>query len=274
MSLPVIAILTAADCGPCQAFRKSGKVPEDPSPLYIDPDGKLVHKIPGPNLGNYFSQSLFKRLLTGNPEGKGPSRFRVYEFYVPSRGAMPSMATLREHSEFKMVNGKLQRVTYTAGSEIKDSKFGSGKKHKLLIQIDSGDVKADSKGTSFEDFMSSNYPAQLFAFIPAFPGYIFADGKIWDEAATGKRNLFAIPNTTAVTEEKKPDGSTVWGINHSTKYYGDPIRMATAFHSNPSLLLEPMVDTKPKLPVPTDTVRMRTVGPNGLNYRIVGKDEI
>lgn len=229
MSLPVIAILTSSKCGHCVVMRGDGN-PKEPK---RNRNGKpLSHgKIKG---GHHWSPTFFKKLIRGGSNDGNP-KFRVFEFHFPTLGPR-AISEASEISEFIITpRNKLTRLTYSPAKEG------------VYVQTDGGKKKMyDSKrGITFQG-LSEKFPRDLLNFSYIYPGWVIADGKVWDDAVLGINHLYAKPLSCYVKEEEK-NGKRFWRVDVAKGYTElvDPIEFIKNLGPGyPSLKIPPKEEEK------------------------------
>ncbi len=255
MSLPVVAIITSAACGHCRNMRGDGQ-PREPK--------KSATPIPGPisKGGYHFSPSFFQALITGNKAGTGPAKWRVYEFYFPTLSPR-SIAEALEINEFTLKpGGGIVRTTYSRGD---------GTDPGMMMAVDGG-KKSLMPGTKWATSVAQRYPADLTNFAYLFPGWVWADGNVWNAAVRGERRLYAYVSSCFVKAYPVEGGTHYWGVDYERKFTSpeDPLENAATLGNGNTKLTPPSGTTAGPVATQSGTVVMDTVGCSMRGYRLIG----
>ncbi len=189
MELPVVAIVTSAQCGHCVLMRGNGD-PLDTSPP----------RIVG---GHGWTPKFFRSMILG--DGK-VARVRVLEIHFTSM-MVKSFDDILDFSEF-IINAetkKLERHRY----------FNEGGKlvYTIITEGKTENGLAPSKTMTFSEFAATKIPQGLFPFIKIFPTWLYAQGSIWDNALQNKAPLYGAVAACRVKRMSGFGSTAVYGVS-------------------------------------------------------------
>jgi hypothetical protein len=225
-SLPVILIITSEGCGACSHLRGPTGVPIEPK------------NIPSQNhfFGESWSPTFFKKLITGNINGTGPTKFRVSELHLNSLDGR-SILNCKEFIEFSMENNKFIRIVYVS----KDNKTS------IKVYKDSVEDKSKSKilDIPFGMLLINKVPQNLNAFLGTFPSFIFIDGNIYDNALQNNGNLYGKVTSRTLKKTVK-NGEVIYNSEHNG-LQENPIDIMTKIVNGNLSLLFPVEISEDKI---------------------------
>jgi len=204
MSLPVILIVSAAGCGPCD-FTFGDYMP-------------ARNSIPKPLLGGQTWSTIFiYNLLTGSTDTQKSDvqRYRLYHIKTPELKGVNSGET-ENFYHYTLENGILMRYAYTRNKRDKNKTD-----LKTTTYPKTGD--ASSKDTiinkSYSEIVSALIPNDYKYTIANFPSFLFIDGEIWNSSLNG--GIFYAYNM-AFKQVKIHDksGKTLWISDRSNEIRG------------------------------------------------------
>ena len=188
MSLPVIVIATSRNCGHCRNMRG-----EDG---YLLPKGAPPRIKGNGNAGWAWNEDFFKKLIRGGAN-EGPARFRVYEIHY---GALSSQFNnIEEFSEFTIDKDKVKRTVYYK------------RDGKIYTITTSGYNNTRPKPTivpnvTFEALTLSTFPADVGNMFAVFPGWLYIDGTIWEQAKLRQTPLYGYSASLNIIKTDKGYG--------------------------------------------------------------------
>ena len=254
--LPVILIITNAECSHCNVMRGTG----------VLKDSKLTKSLKPTIAGKYsWDDMFFKKLLSGNLDDT-VQRFRVYEVHFKSMRNSNS-ETVLEFSEFQLKNNKVIRYSAKFNNNklilLKDIDSVSGSKP-ITGELDS----VFNKKTTLVDIIKYKIPNGIFPnFIAYYPEIIFFNPDIWNNSLLGTDKIYGYISGIKL----KLSDSNIYEINRDSapNPSDDPIINAGRFHilgSDYGLLLPILTITEEVKPIIVkNPVCVK------LSYKIVGK---
>lgn len=240
MSLPVIIVITSAQCGHCRTMRNDGQPVEPPKNSKGEPLKQGIIKG-----GHHWSPSFIKELISKN----GKSVARLIEVYYPTLGPS-SVDEALQVNVYNVTNNVLVRSAYSKAPNT----------NKLAITVNRGGTAEAPKldDMPYSTFVLSTIPKQLKDFMYIFPAWIMVDGKIWDDAIAERGNLYARASSCKVGEIGTNAGKPSYGVMRGEGYVQaeDPIVNIGKVHDGSlSLIPPPPVPKAVALPVPVPVVQ-------------------
>lgn len=198
-NLPVIVLFTSKQCGHCAALRgEDGSLkPIEASPTIYGNNGK----------GYSYNEKFFQLLLRGGLD-KGPQRFRVYNVHFTT---LQPESGVEEFSEFSLTpEGKVKRTTYSnvGGNFTKTEAIGYKQFKPRPVPV------TDRK---YDDVLLKTIPKSLGNYAGVYPGWIFADGIMWNKALTTGESFYAYPSSLKVVKN-----NGIYSIDRRREAIGKP----------------------------------------------------
>lgn len=237
-NLPILVIITSADCPACQNLHASGS---------FNRDGP-----PNPRLSFYgvkWEAPSFWPLISGDPEPTAQSRprFRVYEIEVFSM-RNTGHNNIKSYTEFVLSSDGMGITRHTY---FRSAEGGDGI---IYVENEGNITEGVKKDGSFTAMVARLFPNGIRSLVIQFPSFMWVSRVEWKKGLDDSNYVPYAAVFGLVVGEKTTGKGKVYGIvsQDTSDKRKTIVQMANLISTNPAVLIHtPLVQSEAKTPLPS-----------------------